>query len=428
MTLKSILKFWFPLFTMWLLMSLEGPFLTALIARLSEPKLNLAAYGVAFSFALILEAPIIMLMSATTALVRGRQSFLRMRRFTIVLNIIITIATVVFVIPPVFDLIAIEWIGLPAKIASLTYSATVALIPWPAAIGIRRFYQGVLIRGGKTKSVAYGTMYRLVGMSAVGVWGFLFTTIDGSTIGGLALSVGVVTEAVAVRYFVRDKILWLMSIEEEAETVPSYKEISYFYYPLALQSLITLGLQPLVTFFVGRGKLPIESLAVMPVIGGIVFLFRCIGLSCNEVIISLMGDNYEGAASLRKFTLILGCLSTVIFFLIAYTPLSQVWFESIAGLSEQLSEFATIPLMIMITIPPLALAVSWQRSVCVVLKKTIYITYATSVEVGFTIGILAILINGNWFNGAISACLALAVGRVSGWLYLTIWGPKLVLK
>ena len=86
-TLKYILFFWAPLFTMWLLMSIEGPFLTALIARLGEPKYNLAAYGVAFAFALILESPVIMLMSATCALVRGRASFLVMRRFVLILNI-----------------------------------------------------------------------------------------------------------------------------------------------------------------------------------------------------------------------------------------------------------------------------------------------------------------------------------------------------
>jgi hypothetical protein len=52
-TYKKIFVFWMPLAATWLMMSVEGPFLAAVIARLAEPKYNLAAYGVAFSFSQI---------------------------------------------------------------------------------------------------------------------------------------------------------------------------------------------------------------------------------------------------------------------------------------------------------------------------------------------------------------------------------------
>jgi hypothetical protein len=48
-------------------MAVEGPFLAAVIARLSEPMHNLAAFGVAFSVAMLVESPVIMLLSASTA-------------------------------------------------------------------------------------------------------------------------------------------------------------------------------------------------------------------------------------------------------------------------------------------------------------------------------------------------------------------------
>jgi len=69
----KILKFWIPLAATWLMMSLEGPYLSALIARLPDPKFNLAAYGIAFSLALIFEAPVIMMMSASTSLAKDYQ-------------------------------------------------------------------------------------------------------------------------------------------------------------------------------------------------------------------------------------------------------------------------------------------------------------------------------------------------------------------
>jgi hypothetical protein len=54
LTQKTILAFWIPLAATWLMMSVEGPYLSALIARSAEPKFNLAAYGIAFSLALII--------------------------------------------------------------------------------------------------------------------------------------------------------------------------------------------------------------------------------------------------------------------------------------------------------------------------------------------------------------------------------------
>ena len=60
-------------------MSLELPALSAVIARLPNPDINLAAYGgVVFPLALILESPIIMLLAASTALSKDCASYQRL--------------------------------------------------------------------------------------------------------------------------------------------------------------------------------------------------------------------------------------------------------------------------------------------------------------------------------------------------------------
>ena len=81
-TYKKIFLFWIPLAATWLMMSVEGPLLASVIARMADAKFNLAAYGVAYSFALVVEAPIIMIMSAATALVKDRDSYYKLRNFT----------------------------------------------------------------------------------------------------------------------------------------------------------------------------------------------------------------------------------------------------------------------------------------------------------------------------------------------------------
>ena len=70
----QIARFWSPLAATWVMMALEGPFLAAAIARLPDPKLNLAAHGVAFAIAIVIEAPVMMMMSTSTALARDTDS------------------------------------------------------------------------------------------------------------------------------------------------------------------------------------------------------------------------------------------------------------------------------------------------------------------------------------------------------------------
>ncbi len=69
---RTALKYWLPLEATWLMMAFEGPFVAAIIARLADPKINLAAFGVATSLAWIIESPIVMMLSASNALVRDK--------------------------------------------------------------------------------------------------------------------------------------------------------------------------------------------------------------------------------------------------------------------------------------------------------------------------------------------------------------------
>ncbi len=44
-TIRRIFTTWWPLAASWLLMAAEGPLVSAVIARLKDPELNLAAFG-----------------------------------------------------------------------------------------------------------------------------------------------------------------------------------------------------------------------------------------------------------------------------------------------------------------------------------------------------------------------------------------------
>ena len=408
---RRILVFWMPLAGTWLMMAVEGPFLAAVIARLPDAAPNLAAYGVAFAFAIIVESPVIMLMSASTALVNNRDSYLVFRRFTIALSALMTGVMLIIVMPPVFDTLA-SWLNLPVAVASLTHQALILMLPWPGAIGYRRLLQGLLIRHDMTRRVAYGTVVRLVTMCATAFFAAWWLSISGALVGALALSVAVVAEALAVRRMSRRAIRALMDRRKTEGQRLTLSTVVKFYVPLALSSFMAMGVQPMVTFFMGQSRMALESLAVLPVLNGLTFLFRSLGLSFQDASIALLGDHMEHYRPLRNVACTLAIVTSVCLAVIAYSPLSFLWFYDVSGLSIGLTEFAIPPLQILVLLPALSVLLSFQRALLVNARTTKVITSATAIEVAGIAMVLWIAIH--YFNaiGVMAAVTAIVLGRI----------------
>jgi hypothetical protein len=413
-TQKRIFATWAPLALTWLMMSLEGPFLAAVIARRPDPEVNLAAYGVAFAFGMLLESPVILIMSASTALVKDRTSLVRLRTFTYALNAAITAAMGVLLLPPVFHAVTRTLMGLPEAVSSMAWKGTLFLLPWPAAIGYRRFYHGILIGAGRTRRVAYGTTLRLASMAGTALLLCLSSNVPGAVAGTAALAAGVVAEAAASRFWSWGSVREVEAREASAggQTL-GYAQIARFYYPLALTSMLALGVNPLVSGFLGGSRLALESLAVMPVVNSLVFLFGSTGLAFQEVAIALLGPAGEGFASLRRFASRLGVVSAGSLALVAVTPALEVWLRLVSGLSRSLAQVATRPVLILAVMPALSVLISFQRALLVASRNTRPVTWATAFEVGTIAATMAVLTRGLGWVGATAAAAALVAGRLA---------------
>lgn len=419
LTSGKILRFWLPLASTWAMMSVEGPLLAAVIARTDEPKLNLAAYGIAFSLAMMIESPIINMMAAATAMVRDRLSYLKLLRFTTALNVVITLV-MLLAGTPVFDLLAHGLLGMPGDVVGLARRAILFLLPWPAAIGYRRFYQGVLIAAGKTRRVAAGTLMRLAGMSTCAFCLYGLTELPGALVGALSLSAGVTVEVLVVRMMAADCIRDLRGREVRASSrALTFGSIGRFYFPLALTSVLALAAHPMIVFLAGLGAYALESLAVLPVVNSLVFIFRAVGLSYQEAIIALLSDHEERRATLRRFSVYLAAGSALALSAIAFTPLSTIWFENVSALSPELASFALLPTGVMAMMPALTVLLVWQRSVLVHSQRTNPVTWASMIEVVLILGAMLLGLFGFSWTGALSATVAYMVGRLGACLYLT---------
>lgn len=421
---RAILGFWAPLAGTWWMMALEGVILSAILARLPDPKANLAAYGVAFAFAILVEAPVILLMSASTALSRDRASHEALWKFSFRLILIITVLMLVLVLPPVWNAMG-RLLHLDSHVAALVHGALLFLIPWPGAIGDRRYHQGLLIRGHRTSRVVQATVLRVVAMLTTALLAARFTSLPGASVGGLALSAGVVSEALAVRWMARPELAALRRQSlEDCEPSPSQREVFDFYLPLALTSVLALAAQPVITFFVGRAPAALESLAVLPVIHGLTFLFRALALSYQEVVIALLGEEGEHFRALGRFALGLLVAVGVLMVGIAFTPLGEIWMRRVAGLSPELADFALDALRIFAFLPMLSVLQSFLRAILVQVRSTSRVGWGTGVEVLTIAIVLAVTIGPLHFVGAVAAGTAVIAGRLVG--LFVLWPPSRV--
>ena len=461
---RTIFAFWVPLSLQWIMMALEHPFLAAVIARLADPTFNLAAYGVAFAVAILIESPVIMLMSASTALVEDARSYLKLRAFAWLLNVLSTALLCLVLVPAVFRALTGTLLGLPEEVAALVYGSLWILLPWPAAIGYRRFVHGVLIRAGRTRRVAYGTATRLGTMAATGLI-LASLELPGAWVGAGALAGGVVVEAVVAFLLSRDVVRAVVNEDldparfqvqpVEQRVYPGrsarvgegsararsaggphragpvkvdgasledgelgFHAIASFYYPLALTSLIGLTTQPLLTFFMGRAPAPVESLAVFPVVMALYFLFATFGLSYQEAAIALLGRQGEHRRPLGRFALGLAATASGSLALLAFTPLARVWFEAISGLTPELAALAFVPAQIIAVGPALTVLTGFQRALLVQARRTRPITLATALEISLIAALFPILGWGMGWMGVTAAMGALVTGRMAGALFL----------
>ena len=82
-TMRQMMALWVPLAASTVMMVLEPSTINIGLGRSANPELALGAYGVAFSLALVVEAPILMLLDASVARADNRAAFLLIRRFTL---------------------------------------------------------------------------------------------------------------------------------------------------------------------------------------------------------------------------------------------------------------------------------------------------------------------------------------------------------
>jgi hypothetical protein len=419
LTLRAIFRTWWPLAASWMLMGAELPALSAVIARLPQPEINLAAYGgVVFPLALIIESPIIMLLAASTALCKDYASYLTVRRFMMIAGAALTALHIVIAFTPLYYVIVEGILGAPDVIVEPARIGLMIMTPWTWSIAYRRFQQGVLIRFGHSRAVGMGSVIRLSADVLVLATGYLIGSIPGIVVATAAVSAGVISEAAYAGLRVRPVICDQVVPAEPVQPVLTYRAFFSFYIPLVFTSLLTLLATPIGSAALSRMPEALASLAVWPVVSGLVFMLRGTGVAYNEVVVALL-DKYGSLASLRRFAGLLAALTTAILLLFAATPLSRFWFEGVSALPPDLARMAQTGLWLALPLPVLGVLQSWFQGTILYSGRTRAITesvaiYLATSAVVLTAGVLWSGVTGLFVA---MAALVLSFATQDAWLW-----------
>lgn len=356
-------------------MGIEMPMLAAAMTRMPGGDPHLAALGaLVYPLSVLIESPIIMLLAASTALVRDMRIHEQLRRFAHLASALLTVVHVVVAFTPLFDWIALDLIGVPPEIVEPGRIGMQIMTPWTWAIGYRRFQQGVLIRCERSDLVVYGTVIRLLANVLVLGVGITVGTWSSIVVGTIGVGMGVIAEAVWAGWcFHRFAKPHLMT--QPAAPALTWKRFAGFYAPLALTPMVTIVIQPIGSWAMCQMADPLMSLAAWPAVYGLVFLTRTAGYAFNEVVVTLAGKPGGGAA-LRRCGFWIGASAMAVLLVLSVTPLGEFWFESVTGLSPELTALASSSLLVAILMPGYAVAQNYHQGVLVQQHRTRAITEA----------------------------------------------------
>ncbi len=418
-TMSGLLRLWIPLALSWVLMTAGMPVVTAVLARMREPDLQLASLGISHSVTMAVQSPVIALLTASVALAKDRTSLRLLKRFTVVQVVLCTLIMAVLAYRPTFDLVIVDLMGTPPEVARLVRPSLLAFTLFPAGVAYRRFLQGLIIQRGSTSQVTYGALIRLATTVGLVLLGFRLGRWDGALVAATAMTAGILVEALYTHLVARQSVRLVEENQVSSAiatlTVPNLLQ---FYWPLAITSMVWLWAPSLINFGLTRAPFPVQSLAVWPVVSAQVVLVSSLGFSLMEVVVAVLKDP-RAVVTVRRFSLILCAASLAILYPLAFTPLATSWLQVVAGLNPELTAFAIPALRWSILLPLIAVVQSWFRGLIVAGESTSSIAQATMINVAIMVVVLLMGAAGKWMMGASLAAVALTISRIVevGWLW-----------
>lgn len=419
LTVRHMLSLWLPLAASIVMMVLEPSIINIGLGRTSDAELALAAYGVAFSLALLVEAPIIMLLDASVARSSDAEAFNLMRRFTLGLGLLVTAIGLLVSLTPLYSLVVERLMNIPADVAARARPTMQILSFWSLPIAWRRAHQGVLIRTERTAIITVATGVRLVSLAAALFAGLLLLPSRGALVAGMAMVFSVMVEALLITLATRPVLRadFFQAKPGGDGSGLTMKDLWRFYRPLAVTTILRQTTRPLLNAGVAAAEQARASLAAWPVAWGFSILIAGPAWSLQQLTTALATDE-AAYCRVRRFSLVLSAGFSLVLGLVAFTPLYTWVMGGVYNLSPALQTLARPAVQLMVAYPVLMGAQSVLRGVLIRGGCTATVRAAMTVNVLVLATTVAAGVLLTSVTGVVLAAVAVQAGTLAelGWL------------
>jgi hypothetical protein len=240
-----------------------------------------------------------------------------------------------------------------------------------------------MIKHNRSKYVPIVMYIRIILAFIVLFIGLKIENMSGAVLGGLTLSLGVISGMISAYILAKPALVKLP--QSDVENL-SLKQMINFYIPLAITSWITLGIRPLLNLGITKGTFAVESLAVWPVVLAYLFLYTSISQSVQEIVIAEYKK--ENLKVIKSFVNNVAISLSLLFALIyIIKPLWGLWFINVSKLPTPLLAYLPITLGVLIFLPFCSANISFYRATLVAERQT------TSITIGVFINIATLVIS-----------------------------------
>ncbi len=387
-------------------MAAGDPLQSMTLTRLPDPQLNLAAVGIVKALANFLESPIIMVLHASTALTGSTAARRSLARFVVILGLVLTGLFALLAWPPLYRWMLVQGYEADAALSARAYPALVLMVGWPAVIAWRRYFQGMLIRRGGGRYLAWasgGRLLALMGSLALG----LHLRGLGAVVAATALMASIGVEALLVTAFALVTGATAPSLEDDPQLPATVPAVAHYYAPLAQTMLLVWGGRAALVALVARAVDAPVALAAWPAAWGFIIL---VGNSTRMVQQLILAHAREASAGLLlRFTGLVGLACSGLLAALAFSPGGQQLLLQLLGGDRPLVS-AALPVLQLGSLCPLLIA--WQNAhqgFGILRGRNRHLQRAALAGIALTLSVTALLI-----HLAVPGALAAMVGMLLG--------------
>ncbi|MBX3110831.1 MAG: hypothetical protein KF857_02385 [Fimbriimonadaceae bacterium] len=410
-TARQAWAIYFPLAASWLFMAVEAPVSNFILSRHPDPTLTTASYMPLMAMCMLIESPVIDLLTTSTTLGAKKSAFPVLKQYAGLLCLLVTLVHALVVFTPLYDILTLGALKLEPEIARTAHVPMMIMTPWAGFVGQRRYLQGLMIRNGETKRIGFGTFLRMATVVVCGAGLTLLTKLPGLVVVAWGLVASVAVEAGYIRWASRRVVATYTDAPDDGVDAPTLSSVLHFHLPLFGTMLIIMSMSLVVTAALSRGMDAVVSLAAWQLAASTVWLFRTVLFALPEMIISQFEGGHN-AAMLFKFSTTVGLVCSGVMLIAVVTGLDRFIFRVGFDAEATVAASASLAFALCVALPIVSAWISYVRAALTAKHDTASRFWAIIVDVAVLFAMLEVGVRLRWpgvVNASVALTLALAV-------------------